>query len=91
MATYTFEVEVEIDQVNISPAEPDVGIMGETIEDYWLSSVSMQVAHSEPGQKTVWRSVDLLDGLDKEAREQVIRNICSAYDEPIQEAIWEDR
>ena len=91
MADYTFEVTVEIDGVTIQPAEPDVGIMGPMIEDFDLSSVMMQVVKRPAEGRYSWVGVDLLEGLDKEARQTVIRNIIAAYEGEIEDAIWSDQ
>ena len=90
MASYVFEVECEI-EATFSPAEPDVGIFGPILEDCDLSSVSMLVAKPRVGHAArTWLNVDLLDGLDKAAREQVIKNIFAAFGKDIEEAAWGD-
>ena len=89
MASYAFEVEVEI-EATFSPAEPDVGIFEPTVDDLDLSSVSMLVRSSGPFSPAKYRNIDLLDGLDKAAREQVIKNILAAYGDEIEEAAYED-
>lgn len=88
MASYVFEVECEI-EATFSPAEPDVGIFGPILDDYDLSSVSMLVSERKSG-RTTYTNVDLLDGLDKTAREQVIKNIFAAFGKDIEEAAWGD-
>lgn len=88
MASYAFEVEVEI-EATFSPAEPDVGIFGPCLDDLDLSSVSMLVPKRRDG-RTTYSNIDLLDGLDKAAREQVIKNILAAYGNEIEEAAYED-
>ena len=88
MASYAFEVEVEI-EATFSPPCPEVGIFGPCLDDLDLSSVSMLVSERKmSGIK--YRNIDLLDGLDKTAREQVIKNILSAYGNEIEEAAYED-
>lgn len=92
MASIVFEVECECEG-RITPAEPDVGIFGEGVEDADLSSVSMlvRVRHDWKTDKPAhWRNVDLLEGLDKAARDQVIANIMSAHQDDIIEAILSD-
>lgn len=88
MASYVFEVECEI-EATFSPAEPDVGIFGPILDDCDLSSVSMLVSERKSG-RTTYTNVDLLDGLDKTAREQVIKNIFAAFGKDIEEAAWGD-
>ena len=89
MASYAFEVEVEI-EATFSPPCPEVGIFGPCLDDLDLSSVSMLVREQAPFAPVKWRSVDLLDGLDKAAREQVIKNILAAYGNEIEESAYED-
>lgn len=90
MASFSFEVECEIEAV-FSPAEPDVGIFGPILDDCDLSSVSMLVAKPRVGYATrTWLNVDLLEGLDKASREQVIKNIFAAFGKDIEEAAWDD-
>lgn len=88
MASYAFEVEVEI-EATMRRGDESVGEFGSVIDDLDLSSVSMLV--SERKMRGIkYRNVDLLDGLDKTARDQVIKNILSAYGDEIEEAVYED-
>lgn len=90
MASYAFEVEVEI-EATFSPPCPEVGIFGPCLDDLDLSSVSMLVHDRATfGVFRKYNSVDLLDGLDKAARDQVIKNILAAYGDEIEEAAYED-
>lgn len=94
MASIVFEVECECEGV-ITPAEPDVGIFGAGVEDADLTSVSMLVLDwtGERGtidRRRVWKNVDLLDGIDKAARQRVIQNIIAAFGSDIDEAILSD-
>lgn len=92
MASIVFEVECECEG-RITPAEPDVGIFGEGVEDADLSSVSMlvRVPHDWKTDKPAyWRNVDLLEGLDAKARDTVIANIVAAYQDDINYAILSD-
>lgn len=89
MASYAFEVEVEI-EATMRRGDESVGEFGSVIDDLDLSSVSMLVAVRKPFQPTKYRNIDLLDGLDKTAREQVIKNILAAYGDEIEEAAYED-
>ena len=88
MASIVFEVECEVEG-RVTPAEPDVGIMGPGVEDADLSSVSILVARRSDG-KMVWDSYDLLDGLDATAREIVICNIMKTFQNEIIEAVLSD-
>lgn len=88
MASYAFEVEVEI-EATFSPADPSVGIFFPCLDDLDLSSVSMLVRENR-ADRYFYRNIDLLDGLDKTAREQVIKNILAAYGNEIEEAAYED-
>jgi hypothetical protein len=88
MASYAFEVEVEI-EATMRRGDESVGEFGSAIDDLDLSSVSMLVSERKmSGIK--YRNIDLLDGLDKAAREQVIKNILAAYGDEIEEAAYED-
>lgn len=92
MASIIFEVECECEGV-ITPAEPDVGIFGQGVEDVDLSSVSMiafRALSKSGGRANVWESVDLLEGIDKAARQRVIQNIIAAFSDDIDEAILSD-
>jgi hypothetical protein len=92
MASITFEVECEVDGVVQGP-EPDVGIMGPWIEDVDISSVMIQVYDAESANRLgrpIWRSVDLLDGLDTAARRQVVLNIHAAFRDQIEGVILAD-
>lgn len=89
MASIVFEVECEVEGV-ISPPEPDVGIFGPIIDDLGLSSVSMLVSERKGG-RTVYRNIDLLDGLDMKARDQVIRNILAAFGEEAEQEFISDQ
>lgn len=93
MASYVFEVECEI-EATFSPAEPDVGIFGPCLDDLDLSSVSMLVRELNRNKfgmmGAAYKNIDLLDGLDKSAREQVIKNIFAAFGKDIEEAAWGD-
>ncbi len=88
MASIVFEVECEVEG-RVTPSEPDVGIMGPGVEDAGLSSVSMLVAH-RGDRGRIWRSIDLLEGLDPKARNIVIANIMAAFSTEIDEAILSD-
>lgn len=94
MASIVFEVECEVEG-NVTPAEPDVGIMGPGVEDAGLSSVSMLKLERVKSDsifkfKTVCRSIDLLEGLDPTSRNIVIANIMAAFSTEIDEAILSD-
>lgn len=88
MASIIFEVECEVEG-RVTPAEPDVGIMGPGVEDADLSSVSMiKAGCSDKG--IVWRNIDLLEGIDAKSRNIVIANIMAAFSTEIDEAILSD-
>ena len=90
MGTITFEVECEVEGV-VCGAEPDVGIMGPYVEDADISSVSMLVSTRDPAShRTIWRNVDLLEGLDAASRQRVIQNIFASFGDQIDEAILAD-
>ena len=89
MASIVFEVECEVEG-RVTPAEPDVGIMGPGVEDADLSSVSMLVYARSDGFGRTWKSIDLLDGLDSTARNIVIANIMAVFATDIDAAILED-
>lgn len=88
MASIVFEVECECEGV-ITPAEPDVGVFSQGVEDADLSSVSMLVRGNK-GDRFFYHGVDLLDGIDKPARERIIQNIIAAFGSDIDEAILSD-
>ena len=90
MASITLELECECEGT-ITPAEPDVGIFGKGVEDADLSSVSMlKMVRVTGSWKSRYENIDLLDGLDKQARETVIANIVAAFGDDIDEAILSD-
>lgn len=90
MASYTFEVEVEI-EATMRRGDESVGESGNVIDDLDLSSVSMIVRNGPTWSIfSTTHSIDLLDGLDKAARDQVIKNILAAYGNEIEEAAYED-
>ena len=90
MASYAFEVEVEI-EATMRRGDESVGEFGSVIDDLDLSSVSMLVRKRNPFPAShTYVSIDLLDGLDKAARDQVIKNILAAYGNEIEEAAYED-
>lgn len=92
MASIVFEVECECEGV-VRPAEYDVGIMGPWIEDADLSSVSMLKwvrGGTISGKKPHYQSIDILDGLDKAARQIVIANIMKTFATEVDEAILSD-
>lgn len=89
MASLYFEVEAEIEG-KVLPAEPDVGIFSPIIDDLDLSSVSMLVRTNKPFEPTKYRNIDLLDGLDMKARDQVIKNILAVYEREAEEEFLND-
>lgn len=89
MASIYFEVECEV-EATLYPAEPDVGIFSDYVDDIDLSSVCMLVSERKEG-RTIYRNVDLLDGLDVKARDQVIRNILAVYGDDAEEEFLNDQ
>ena len=87
MGSITFEVECEVEgQTTYDREERRTFVEGADI-----SSVMMQVAQPwKLGEKVVWRDVDLLEGLDAKARDQVMANIMEAFRTEIEDAIIED-
>jgi hypothetical protein len=94
MASIYFEVECEVEG-KIVPGDASVGEYGPGVEDADISSVSVlyaeRVPNRQPGAypyKT--KNIDLLDGLDEDARQTVIRNIFKLYADDIDRAILDD-
>lgn len=89
MASIYFEVECEIEGVMRSPDET-VGEWSAGVDDLDLSSVSMLVSERKDG-RTIYRNVDMLDGLDVKALDQVIRNILAVYGDDAEEEFLNDQ
>lgn len=89
MASIVFEVECEVEG-NVTRADESVGYGGNEIEDADVSSVSMVKAGKTKNGKFVWDNVDLLDGLDKTARNIIIANIMKTFASDIDDAIIQD-
>lgn len=86
MASIYFEVECEI-EATLSPAEPDVGIFSDSVDDLDLSSVCMTVRQ----KNGTYKNIDLLDGISPTARDQVIRNILAVYGDDAEEEFLNDQ
>ena len=88
MGSIVFEVEAECEGT-IRRGDESVGEYGNGIEDADLSSVSMlKCRRGDKG--LVWDNIDLLDGLDKTARQTVIDNIMRAFSAEVDDAILGD-
>ena len=89
MGSITFEIEAEVEG-RVLKNDPELG-GGRYVDDADISSVMMQVGTRDPHTfLTIWRGVDLLEGLDQAARQVVIQNIFAAFGDEIEEAILED-
>lgn len=89
MGTITFEVEAEVEG-QVLKNDPAFG-GGYYVEDADISSVSMLVSTRDPvNHRTIWRNVDLLEGLDMAAQQRVIQNIFKVFNDDIENAILED-
>lgn len=83
MPSIVIEIECEVEGV-INPPEPDVGIFGNSIDDLWLSDVSL-LKYKHPKK---WEKFDILKGLDDKSKSIVIENILNVYaDEAAEELI----
>jgi len=89
MASIYFEVECEVEG-KIVPGDASVGEYGPGVEDADISSVSVLYAERVPFGPVVTKNIDLLDGLDEDARQTVIRNIFKLYADDIDRAILDD-
>ncbi len=92
MASIYFEVECEVEGV-IVPGDKSVGEYGPGVEDANISSVSvLYFERRSPWDGSTYKTknIDLLDGLDQDARQIVINNIFKLYADNINEAILSD-
>ena len=89
MASIFFEVECEVEGV-IVPGDASVGEYGPGVEDANISSVSVVYYQRVPFAPSVFKNIDLLDGLDEDARQIVINNIFKLYAADIDCAILSD-
>ncbi len=90
MASITFEVECEVEGVVLRD-DPVPG--ARYVEDADISSVMIQVYDAESANRLgrpIWRSDDMLEGLDTAARRQVVLNIHAAFRDQIEDAILAD-
>jgi hypothetical protein len=85
MAIINFEVECEVTG-DVEGEAPDL-----TVSDIEINSVMMQVrTYNRAKNAFVTTGVDLLEGLNKAARDQVIANILAAQDGLIRESVTDD-
>ena len=93
MASIYFEVECEVEG-KIVPGDASVGEYGPGVEDADISSVSVlfqeRVAFGSEYPRYKVKNIDLLDGLDDDARQIVIRNIFKLYADDIDRASLDD-
>ena len=89
MASIYFEVECEVEG-KIVPGDASVGEYGPGVEDADISSVSVLYVETVPFGSPVVKNIDLLDGLDDDARQTVIRNIFKLYAADIDCVILDD-
>lgn len=93
MASIVFEVECECEG-KVTRADESVGYPGNEIEDPDLSSVmalkGRRFTDDKGAHRLVWDGYDLLDGLDKAARQIVIENIMKTFATEVDEAILSD-
>jgi hypothetical protein len=85
MAIINFEVECEVTG-DVEGEAPDL-----TVSDIEITSVMMQVrTYNRTKNAFVTTGVDLLEGLNKAARDQVMANIIQAQADLIEESVTDD-
>lgn len=82
MASFTFDVECEVEREYPSGDIVPSSVMAEQV--MCVRDVNGFITYTRIGH-------DLLEGLDKKSRDQVIRNICKIYGQEIDEAFEEDQ